>query len=197
MISYIKGILKYKGADHVIVETGGIGFRINTSADTVSKLPQTESNVQLFTHMNVKEDEMSLFGFLTQEELMMFDRLITVKGVGPKGATALLAGLTPAQISLAIITDDVKTLSSGQGIGKKTVQQIILDLKDKTKTMDAAGASLAAAVPAAENTAVSEAVEALVTLGFGKPEAQKAVSAIASDDLTAAELISKALKVIG
>ncbi|MBR6399999.1 MAG: Holliday junction branch migration protein RuvA [Firmicutes bacterium] len=197
MISYIKGILKYKGADHVIVETGGIGFRINTSADTVSKLPQTESNVQLFTHMNVKEDEMSLFGFLTQEELMMFDRLITVKGVGPKGATALLAGLTPAQISLAIITDDVKTLSSGQGIGKKTAQQIILDLKDKTKTMDAAGASLAAAVPAAENTAVSEAVEALVTLGFGKPEAQKAVSAIASDDLTAAELISKALKVIG
>ena len=197
MISYIKGILKYKGADHVIVETGGIGFRINTSADTVSKLPQTESNVQLFTHMNVKEDEMSLFGFLTQEELMMFDRLITVKGVGPKGATALLAGLTPAQISLAIITDDVKTLSSGQGIGKKTAQQIILDLKDKTKTMAAAGASLAAAVPAAENTAVSEAVEALVTLGFGKPEAQKAVSAIASDDLTAAELISKALKVIG
>ena len=196
MISYIKGILKYKGDSRIIVETGGIGFNINVSPNTVSKMPQTENEIQIFTHMNVKEDEMSLFGFLTQEELNMFDRLITVKGVGPKGATALLASLSPAQIALAIITDDVKTLSGGQGIGKKTAQQIILDLKDKTKTMDASGANVAAVSSAPANTAAAEAIEALTSLGFGKPEAQKAVSAVADENLTSAELISKALKVL-
>ena len=128
----------------------------------------------------------------------MFNRLITVKGVGPKGATSLLASLSPAQIALAIITDDAKTLPGGQGIGKKTAQQIILDLKDKTKTEDAAGAGFTCNIPAAaESSAASEAVEALLTLGFGKPESQKAVSAVMDENLTAAELISRALKVIG
>lgn len=198
MISYINGTLAFKGQDCVIVETGGIGFRIMASANTIAQLPAISSKVKLFTYMNVKEDELSLFGFLTQEELNMFNRLITVKGVGPRGATALLAALSPAQIALAIITDDAKTLSSGQGIGKKTAQQIILDLKDKTKTQDAMGAPLAGTMTAAtDNSAAAEAIDALLALGFGRPEAQKAVSAVKDDDLTAAELISKALRVLG
>ena len=198
MISYINGTLVFKGSDYVIIENSGIGFRIMASPSTISHLPAADSKVKLFTYMNVKEDELSLFGFLTMEELNMFNRLITVKGVGPKGATALLASLSPAQIALAIITEDAKTLSSGQGIGKKTAQQIILDLKDKTRTEDAAGAGTAAAIPSAtDNSAAAEAVEALLTLGFGKPESQKAVSAVMDENLTAAELISRALKVIG
>ncbi len=198
MISYISGKLVFKGADYVIVENSGIGFRIMASPNTISKLPAANSEIKLFTYMNVKGDELSLFGFLTMEELNMFNRLITVKGVGPKGATSLLASLSPAQIALAIITDDAKTLSGGQGIGKKTAQQIILDLKDKTKTEDAAGAGFTGNIPAAaESSAASEAVEALLTLGFGKPESQKAVSAVMDENLTAAELISRALKVIG
>ncbi|MBO5561051.1 MAG: Holliday junction branch migration protein RuvA [Firmicutes bacterium] len=197
MISYISGILKYKGENFVIIENSGIGFRIFVSPETVGRLPAAENAAKLYTHMNVKEDDLSLFGFLTMEELNMFDRLITVKGVGPKGATALLASLTPAQISLAIISDDVKTLSSGQGIGKKTAQQIILDLKDKTQTMDAAGATVintAAAKPDSGERA--DAAEALLSLGFGKPEVSKALDAVFDESLTSAELISRALKVL-
>ena len=198
MISYINGVLTFKGQDFVIIETGGVGFNITVSPATISALSATDSKIKLFTYMNVKEDAISLFGFLTMEELNMFNRLITVKGVGPKGATALLASLTPAQIALAIITDDAKTLSCGQGIGKKTAQQIILDLKDKTKTEDAAGSFTSGAVSAAnDDSAAAEAIEALLTLGFGKPESQKAVSAVMDENLTAAELISRALKVIG
>ncbi len=198
MISYLNGTITFKGQDFVIIETGGIGFRVMASAGTISQLPASGSKAKLYTYMNVKEDSLSLFGFLTMEELNMFNRLITVKGVGPKGATALLASLTPAQIALAIITDDAKTLSSGPGIGKKTAQQIILDLKDKTKTEDAAGATVTSAVmPTSDNSAAAEAIEALLTLGFAKPEVQKAVSAVMDDTLTSAELISKALKVIG
>ena len=198
MISYISGILKYKGENFVIIENGGIGFRIFVSAETVGRLPAAESPAKLYTHMNVKEDDLSLFDFLTMEELKMFDRLITVKGVGPKGATALLAALTPAQISLAIISDDVKTLSSGPGIGKKTAQQIILDLKDKTATMDAAGASLSGGTAAvkADSGERADAAEALLSLGFGRPEVTKALDAVFDEGLTSAELIARALKVL-
>lgn len=197
MISYISGVLKYKGTDHVIIENNGIGFRIFASADTISRLPAAEKPAKLYTHMNVKEDDMSLFGFLTMAELNMFHRLITVKGVGPKGATAMLASLSPAQISLAIITDDVKTLASGQGIGKKTAQQIILDLKGKIETTEAAGASIErpAAAPA-QSSERAEAEEALLSLGFAKPEAQKALDAVFDESLTASELIGRALKVL-
>ena len=197
MISYISGILKYKGTDSVIIENNGIGFRIFASADTISRLPASNNEAKLYTHMNVKEDDLSLFGFLSMEELNMFHRLITVKGVGPKGATALLASLTPAQISLAVITDDVKTLSSGQGVGKKTAQQIILDLKGKIETTEAAGATIGKpAAVKAQSSEKSEAEEALLALGFGKPEAQKALDAVFDENLTASELISRALKVL-
>lgn len=197
MISYISGILKYKNEDTVIIENNGIGFKIKVSPDTAGKLPGTEKEARLYTHMNVKEDDISLFGFLTMEELKMFDRLITVKGVGPKGAVALLASLTPAQISLAIISDDVKTLSSGQGIGKKTAQQIILDLKDKTQTMDAAGASaVSSAAAVIKSGERAEAEEALLSLGFARAEVSKAVDAVFDENLTAAEIISRALKVL-
>ena len=164
----------------------------------MGRLPAAESSAKLYTHMNVKEDDLSLFGFLTMEELKMFDRLITVKGVGPKGATAMLAALTPAQISLAIISDDVKTLSSCPGIGKKTAQQIILDLKDKTATMDAAGASLSGGTAAvkADSGERADAAEALLSLGFGRPEVTKALDAVFDEGLTSAELIARALKVL-
>lgn len=196
MISYVSGILKYKSEDHVIIENGGIGFCVMTSAETASRLPAVENPVKLYTHMNVKEDDLSLFGFLSMEELKMFDRLIKVKGVGPKGATALLASLSPAQIALAVITEDVKTLSSGQGIGKKTAQQIILDLKDKMDTASAAGATIAAAPVQAQSGEKNEAADALISLGFGRAEAQKALDAVFDEGLTAAELISRALKVL-
>ncbi len=194
MISYISGILKYKGADFVIVENGGIGFRIFASADTVSRLPASENEVRLYTHMNVREDDISLFGFMTMEELNMFDRLITVKGVGPKGATALLASLSPAEISLAVITDDIKTLSSGHGIGKKTAQQIILDLKGRIETKEAEGASVVGA--AVKNSEKAEAEEALLALGFAVNEAQKALDAVYDENLTVSELIGRALKLL-
>lgn len=202
MISYIDGILKYKAEDYVIVDNGGgIGFKIFASSATIGRLPSVDKQVKLFTYMNVKEDDLSLFGFLSMEELDMFNRLITVKGVGPKGAVAMLATLTPAQISLAIITDDIKTLSSGQGIGKKTAQQIILDLKGKISTESAMGATLdgniaTAAVTNKDNSSRSEAIDALLSLGFSRAEVIKAVDAVAVEDLMSSEIISRALRLL-
>ena len=137
MISYIKGTLERRGENDIIVEAGGIGYRIFVSPATLAKLPQTGEAVQIFTYFSVKEDGMSLYGFAAREEQEMFEKLLLVNGVGPKGALGFLSVLNPSEIVMAILSDDVKTLSKAPGVGRKTAQRVILDLKDKFKTEDA------------------------------------------------------------
>lgn len=199
MISYIKGELEYVGENYIIIDNNGIGYNIQVSPLTLSRLTQKGSQVKIYTHMNVKEDELSLFGFMGMEELDMFHRLITVSGVGPKGALSILSAISPSQVALAIITDDVKSLCSGQGIGKKTAQRIVLELKDKIKTAEALTDNSIPNITEGINIETGEqqeAIEGLLALGFGRSEAVTAVNKIEDKDIGAGELIREALKIL-
>ena len=202
MISYIKGKVVYISENYIIVENNNIGYNIQVSENTISKLSNIEDSIaKIYTYMNVKEDEISLFGFLSLNELEMFNKLISVSGVGPKGALSILSVMTPENIALAIITDDINALSKGQGIGKKTAQRLALELKDKVDAftniefiensetfisdVNTSGKDM--------NTEKQDAINGLVALGFGRSEAVK-VAIEADDSLSSAEIIKISLK---
>ncbi len=192
MISYVKGTVAYIGNDCIVVDNNGIGYNIQVSSSTASAVVM-EKEVQIYTYMNVKENELSLFGFLTKEELNMFNLLISVNGVGPKSAVAMLGALSPSQLALAIATEDIKALSVGQGIGKKIAQRIALELKDKVGADTiTTGIELVQKVDVAR----AEALSALMALGFTKNEAENAIKAVFVNGMATEEIISKALKVV-
>ena len=191
MISYVKGTVAYIGNDCIVVDNNVIGYNIQVSSSTASAVVM-EKEVQIYTYMNVKENELSLFGFLTKEELNMFNLLISVNGVGPKSAVAMLGALSPSQLALAIATEDIKALSVGQGIGKKIAQRIALELKDKVGADTiTTGVELVQKVDVATGER-AEALSALMALGFTKNEAENAIKAVFATE----EIISKALKVV-
>lgn len=197
MISYIKGTLERRAESYIIIETGGIGYQIFVSPATLAKLPQTGEVVKVFTYFSVKEDGISLYGFATMEEQEMFHKLLTVSGVGPKGALGFLSQLTPQEIILAIISEDVKTLSKAPGVGRKTAQRVILELKDKFKTEDAL--SMGEELQGAAETSVGgdakfEAIDAMTALGYSRSEAAKAVNAVAAEGLSTEDILKAALK---
>lgn len=195
MISYVKGTVAYIENDCIVVDNNGIGYNIQVSPSTASAVVM-EKEVKIYTYMNVKENELSLFGFLTKEELNIFNLLIGVNGVGPKSAVAMLGALSPAQLALAIATEDIKALSVGQGIGKKIAQRIALELKDKV------GAdTITTGVEIVQKVDVTtgeraEALSALMALGFTKNEAENAIKAVFVNGMATEEIISKALKVV-
>ena len=195
MISYVKGTVAYIENDCIVVDNNGIGYNIQVSPSTASAVVM-EKEVKIYTYMNVKENELSLFGFLTKEELNMFNLLIGVNGVGPKSAVAMLGALSPAQLALAVATEDIKALSVGQGIGKKIAQRIALELKDKV------GAdTITTGVEIVQKVDVTtgeraEALSALMALGFTKNEAENAIKAVFVNGMATEEIISKALKVV-
>lgn len=195
MISYVKGTVAYIGNDCIVVDNNGIGYNIQVSSSTASAVVM-EKEVQIYTYMNVKENELSLFGFLTKEELNMFNLLISVNGVGPKSAVAMLGDLSPSQLALAIATEDIKALSVGQGIGKKIAQRIALELKDKVGADTiTTGVELVQKVDVATGER-AEALSALMALGFTKNEAENAIKAVFVNGMATEEIISKALKVV-
>jgi len=198
LYAYIKGKLDYRHNDYLVVEAGGIGYKLFTSLSTIEAAGQVGAEVKLFTHLHVREDIMSLYGFITQEELGMFELLLTVSGVGPKAALSLLSSVSPSKFGLAVITDDAKSLTRAQGIGSKMAQRIILELKDKIKKEQLAaipgiaGGQLSAAY--SESTKLSEAISALMVLGYTAIEASRAVSAAYSDELDLESIIMGSLK---
>ncbi|CDC18829.1 holliday junction ATP-dependent DNA helicase RuvA [Eubacterium sp. CAG:274] len=195
MISYVKGTVAYIGNDCIVVDNNGIGYNIQVSSSTASAVVM-EKEVQIYTYMNVKENELSLFGFLTKEELNMFNLLISVNGVGPKSAVAMLGALSPSQLALAIATEDIKALSVGQGIGKKIAQRIALELKDKVGADTiTTGIEFVQKVDVATGER-AEALSALMALGFTKNEAENAIKAVFVNGMATEEIISKALKVV-
>lgn len=197
MYAYIKGRLEVKGNDYIVVEAGGIGYRINTSLSTIEAAGPAGNEFKVYTHLYVREDVMSLYGFATQEELGMFELLLTVSGVGPKAALALLSAVSPSKFGLAVITDDTKTLTRAQGVGAKLAQRIILELKDKIKKEQlamASGAGFDKAEMPREGSRVSEAVSALMVLGYTPAEASKAVASVYSDELDLETIIRNSLK---
>lgn len=197
MYAYIKGKLEYKCNEYIIVEANGIGYKIFTSLSTVEVLGAVGSDIKVYTYLYVREDMMNLFGFLTRDELSMFELLITVSGVGPKAAVSLLSAVSPSKFGLAVITEDAKTLTKAQGIGSKMAQRIILELKDKLKKEQLTGIaeSPEEMAPAnRENTRVSEAISALMVLGYTPLEASRAVSAVYSEEMELEAIIKSSLK---
>jgi Holliday junction DNA helicase RuvA len=196
MYAYIRGKLEAKGGDYILIDAGGIGYKVFTSLSTLEAAGQTGNEFKAFTHLYVREDVMSLYGFATQEELGMFELLLTVSGVGPKAALALLSAVSPSKFGLAVITDDAKTLTRAQGIGAKMAQRIILELKDKIKKEQLAlntGAGFEKAAVGG-NSRQSEAVSALMVLGYTMVEANRAVAAVYSEELDLESIIRNALK---
>ena len=137
MIAYLKGNLEIKSDESVVIDVNGIGYKVFMSKTAIEELPEVGSKVKVYTFLRVREDDISIFGFTSNEELTMFELLISVGGIGAKSAITILSNITPSKFALAVITNDVNTLKKLQGIGPKTAQRIILELKDKIKTEDA------------------------------------------------------------
>ena len=200
MIQFIRGELVSLEEDRILVDVGGVGYGIFMSGSAMGKLPSVGKEVKIHTYLNVKEDAMQLFGFLTRDDLRVFKLLIGVNGIGPKGGLAILSVLTPDDLRFAVMANDVKAISSAPGIGKKTAEKIILELKDKLSIEDALdhAVSKETVVSSAvehNHEVMSEAVQALVALGYGNTEALKAVKKVdITENMGVNELLKQALK---
>ena len=196
MISYIRGTLVGVEDDKAVVDVNGVGFGIFMPGQSMTLLPPIGEEVKLHTYMNVREDAMQLFGFLTRDDLKVFKLVIGVSGIGPKGGLSILSKLSPDELRFAVMAGDAKAISAAPGIGKKTAEKLIIELKDKLNIEDVLerGAS-DVNVPAASshtNGAQAEAIQALVALGYSNTEAVKAVKKVQVDDATTVEDILKA-----
>ncbi|MBQ7918870.1 MAG: Holliday junction branch migration protein RuvA [Lachnospiraceae bacterium] len=200
MYAYLNGIVADVWEDGCVIDVNDIGYNVKISGSTFTKLPGIGERVKLYTYTSVREDAMQLFGFLSRNDLEMFKKLITVNGIGPKGGLALLSVMDADDLRFAIISQDVKAISSAPGIGKKTAERVILDLKDKLeidagmiqREMDGCTGVSAKNL---ENPQIKEAVEALVALGYGQSEASKAVSRVeGADTMESGALLKAALK---
>lgn len=191
MYYYIKGILAQKGDNFLVVDAGGIGYMINTSMTGIRTVGETGSKITMYTYLHVREDAMELFGFPTIEEKNMFVHLISVSGVGPKAALSILSVTTPAQFAVAVVTNDVKTITKAAGVGPKLAQRIILELKDKMKA-DELEIDFSDDASELMSDNRGEAVSALVVLGYSANDAQKAVKNIDAS-LSVEDIIKKAL----
>ncbi len=182
VISYIKGILTEKEEDRVTVEAGQVGFMIQVPLSVLEKLPPLGSEVRIYTYMQVREDDISLFGFLDRSDLRMFRDLLGVSGVGPKGALAILGALDPGALRSAIFLADDKAIARAPGIGIKTAKRIVLELKDKVKQEDIldipAQDTVGEAADPEAPSAAREAIQALVALGYSTAEASRAVGRV-------------------
>jgi len=198
MFAYLKGTLQKKMADSIIVETGGVGYLVYTAPTALYHQAQTGSEVKVYTSLNIREDKMYLYGFFCEEEVKMFEQLLTVSGVGPKAALALVGSIPPTQFAMAVLTEDVDRFVRAPGIGKKTAQRIILELKDKLRKeyaeMPKAAATEAAPSGAGNDSKFSDAVSALVMLGYTTAEAGRAVASAYSSDKTVEDIVRDALK---
>lgn len=201
MIAYIRGELASLEEDKVLVDVGGIGYGVFMSAQAMSLLPPVGNEVKIHTYLNVKEDAMQLFGFLTRDDLHVFKLLIGVSGIGPKGGQAILSVLSPDDLRFAIMAGDVKAISAAPGIGKKTAEKLIVELRDKLSIEDALEHAVSEKnVPmsgqAGGNSEIQgEAVQALVALGYGSTEALRAVRQVEiTGDMEVEELLKQSLK---
>ena len=199
MIAYVKGIIEDITEDNAVIDVNGIGYNVKISADTASRLPGIGEAVKLYTYTCVREDAFQLFGFLTRSDLEIFKKLITVNGIGPKGGLAILSVMDADDLRFAIMSGDAKAISKAPGIGAKTAQRVILDLKDRIsideemisrEIAQGSAASLRADTPQKQ-----EAIAALVSLGYGQAESTKAVNAIEDiETLDSGAVLKAALK---
>jgi holliday junction DNA helicase RuvA len=194
MIAFLTGRVVRKGAAYALLDVGGVGYRLAMTTGSLSALPAEGDEVTVWTHLYVREDELSLFGFENEAEKESFEQLITVSGVGPKVALATLSALTPDALAQAVAVDDVAMISTVPGIGKKTAQRIILELKDKLGVSEL-GAT--AARRAGGGAALAETSDALLAMGFSAAEVSAAVKGFAGESADAQTLLKYALRRLG
>lgn len=190
MFSYIRGRLTEANENQVTLETGGIGYSITVSGNTASKLPLPGTDTMLFLYLQVREDEVGLYGFISREEKEMFLKLIQISGIGPKAAVGILSGMTPDKLAIAIVTGDVKGISGIKGVGKKTAERMVLELKEKLAAEDVElfGTS------DEPSGLMQDAINALRTLGLNQAEAVKAVEPAMKEASTLEDVIRNALR---
>lgn len=190
MFEYIKGVATEIILDKIIIEVNGIGYRINSSLNSTAEVKRGE-NLTIYTYLAVKEDEISLYGFVTKEELLFFKQLLSVSKVGPKVATAILSTFSPQKLSSLILSKDFQSISKAPGVGKKTAERIVLELKDKVENKQIVEENPFTINEVNNN---QEALQALVALGYTRLEAEKALQSVAEDNATTEMLIKKALR---
>lgn len=199
MISYIKGELSEVEEDKIIVETNGIGYGIFMPAQAMGQLPPVGQDIKIYTYLNVREDAMQLFGFLTKDDLNVFKLVIGVSGIGPKGGLSILSKLSPDDLRFAVLANDAKAISAAPGIGKKTAEKLIIELKDKLSVEDILERNTGTSdiIPTSDYSSAvqAEAVEALTALGYGSTESMRAVKKVLiTESTTVEEILKQALK---
>ena len=200
MITYLKGTLEETGSDYIVVDVNNIGYQVKVSLRVIEGLPSVGNNIKIHTYTYVREDVIALYGFLTKDDLQMFLLLLGVNGVGPKGALGILSMFSAQELRLAIISQDVKTIAKAPGIGAKTAQRMLIDLKDKVsveETFEKMGeqSMTASATSTAGSGAKADAIEALTALGYSASESMKAVNMVEiTDGMSSDTILKQALK---
>lgn len=197
--AYIKGTLVEMEDDNLVLECGGIGYNIRVPMSVVQRLPGIGSDIKIYTYTSVREDAFNLFGFLTKDDLEIYRKLIAVNGIGPKGALGILSAMSADELRFAIAAGDAKAISKAPGIGRKTAERIILDLRDKIQMVGAAAPQdrASANLPMSGSSAKNEALEALAALGYSPVEALKAANSVTiTDDMDSGAILKQVLRVM-
>lgn len=198
MFAYIKGSLEMKFKDYLVIDVGGLGYKIFMSETAINTIGQIGDIVKVFTYYRVREDDISIYGFKTQEELRMFELLLSVSGVGAKSALSMLSCIEPSEFALAVISNNVKVLTQIPGIGNKSAQRIILELKDKlkaeqTEQTDSTSKTSTNKSVTEITTNVQEAISGLMVLGYARKDIEKAFEHLDVNSLSLEDLIKKGL----
>lgn len=195
MFAYLKGSLEVKTKGYIVIDVGGIGYKVFMSETATQKLGEIGQIVKVHTYLRVREDDMSLYGFNTNEELRMFELLLSVSGIGAKSAINILSNITPSSFALAVITNNVEKIKTLPGIGPKSAQRIILELKDKIKTEENTQEIEEGTQEKEEqaNEKIGEAISALQVLGYSKKEIEKALEKVDKENLSVEDIIRKGL----
>lgn len=198
MLAYIKGSLEMKFDNYVVIDVGGLGYKVFMSENAIEKLGDIGDIVKVHTHYRVREDDISIYGFLSNDELKMFELLLGVSGIGAKSAITMLSNITPSSFALAVISNDTSKLVKIPGIGAKSAARIVLELKDKLKTIEAVKSDNKEIEEAIiDDNKVSEAISALQVLGYNRKEIDKVLEKLDKDNLSLEDIIRKCLAVLG
>lgn len=193
MFAYIKGILEEKENNYVVIDINGLGYKIFMSQNNIDSIGNIGETVKTYTYVRVREDDISIYGFLTKEQLKMFELLISVSGVGAKSALVMLSCIEPSDFALAVISGNVKVLTKVPGIGNKSAQRIILELKDKLKEEQLEETYSNSSTQKDNSENISEAISGLMVLGYSRKDIEKAFEHLDIDNLSIEDLIKKGL----
>lgn len=194
MFAYIKGSLEMKSKNYIVIDVGGLGYKIFMSETAINEIGEIGGNIKVFTYYRVREDDISIFGFRTQEELRMFELLLSVSGVGAKSALAMLSCIEPSDFAIAVISNNIKLLTQIPGIGTKSAQRIILELKDKLKAEQNEEQIEQSKLKSAKvNETVQEAISGLMVLGYSRKDIEKAFEHLVVETSSVEDLIKNGL----